>query len=153
MESQGLFAKYSLFHRVFLQKRPTISTSKGGRAHVYLRSVTYWCISVVLHSFVALELYSYFWLIWALCVELQSGKDPEDAVSLKVMFRKRALHLVALLRKMTCNVRHPLGLSATLYLLRILLKLYTYFWKMSMELKPPSVDVEDSSVFTCETWV
>ena len=41
---------------------------------------------------------------------LQGGEDPLDALSLQVIFRKRALYLVALLRKMTCNLRHPMGL-------------------------------------------
>jgi len=33
-----------------------------------------------------------------------------DALSSQVIFRKWALKLVALLRKMTCNLRHPMGL-------------------------------------------
>ena len=47
-----------------------------------------------------------FYLLW----DLQGGKNPEDALSLQVTFRKRALYLVALLRTMTCNLRHPMGL-------------------------------------------
>ena len=52
--------------------------------------------------------------IWHLKLESsvskQGGKDPQDALSLQVVFRKRALELVALLRKITCNFRHPMGL-------------------------------------------
>jgi len=43
-------------------------------------------------------------------VGVQGGEDPQDALSLHVIFLKRALKLVALLQKMTCNVRHPMGL-------------------------------------------
>jgi len=35
--------------------------------------------------------------------EVQSGEDAEDALSLEVTLRKRALELVALLQKETCN--------------------------------------------------
>ena len=35
---------------------------------------------------------------------------PIGCLKLQVIFRKRALYLVALLRKMTCNLRHPMGL-------------------------------------------
>ena len=34
---------------------------------------------------------------------------------LYVIFRKRALQLVALLRKMTCNLRHPMGLRHSVW--------------------------------------
>jgi len=44
-------------------------------------------------------------------VTLDGGEDPEDALSLQVIFRKRALSLEAFLRKMTCNFRHPMGLG------------------------------------------
>jgi len=43
-------------------------------------------------------------------LQLQGGKDPQDALSLQVIFCKRALWLLALLRKMTCNLWHPVGL-------------------------------------------
>ena len=43
-----------------------------------------------------------------LCVH--GGEDPQDALSLQVIFRKRALELVALLREMTCNLRHSMHL-------------------------------------------
>ena len=42
--------------------------------------------------------------------QIQGGKDPCNALSLQVIFRKRALELVALLRKTTCNLRYPMGL-------------------------------------------
>ena len=41
---------------------------------------------------------------------VQRGEDPWDALSYKVVFRKSALYLVAFLQKMTCNLRHPMGL-------------------------------------------
>jgi len=41
---------------------------------------------------------------------LHDGEDPEDALSLWVIFRKRTLQLVALLQKETCNWRHPMHL-------------------------------------------
>jgi len=41
---------------------------------------------------------------------LQGGEDPYDALSLDVIFRKRALHLVALLWKMICNLGDPMSL-------------------------------------------
>jgi len=37
-------------------------------------------------------------------------EDAYDALSLEVIFRERALYLVALLRKMTCNLRQPMHL-------------------------------------------
>jgi len=42
--------------------------------------------------------------------EVQGGEDPQDALSVEVIFCKRALQVVALLRQMTCNFRHPMGL-------------------------------------------
>jgi len=36
-------------------------------------------------------------------IGVQGGEDPQDAVSLQVIFRKWALLFVALLRNMTCN--------------------------------------------------
>jgi len=39
---------------------------------------------------------------------VQGGEDASDALSLQVNFRKRALQLVVLLRKETCNSRHPM---------------------------------------------
>jgi len=41
---------------------------------------------------------------------LQGCEDPYDALSWEIIFRKRALQLVALLRKETCNLRHPMHL-------------------------------------------
>jgi len=41
---------------------------------------------------------------------LQGGEDPQDALSLYVVFRKRALKSVANLRKETCNLKHPMHL-------------------------------------------
>jgi len=47
------------------------------------------------------------WCPVAACLHtrLQGGEDPQDTLSFKGIFRKRALWLVALLRKMTCNLR------------------------------------------------
>jgi len=41
---------------------------------------------------------------------IQGGEDPKDALSLQVIFRKRALLLLAFLREMTCDLRHPMSL-------------------------------------------
>ena len=41
-------------------------------------------------------------------VRLQGGEDAHDALSLEVIFRERALYLVAHLWKETCNLRHPM---------------------------------------------
>ena len=41
---------------------------------------------------------------------VQGGVESHDALSLQVTFRERALYIVALLRKMTCNLRHPMPL-------------------------------------------
>ena len=41
---------------------------------------------------------------------LHGGEDTSDALSLQGIFRKRALWLVSLLQKITCNLRHPMGL-------------------------------------------
>ena len=43
-------------------------------------------------------------------VILQGGVESQDALSLQVVFREKALDIVALLREMTCNLRHPMGL-------------------------------------------
>ena len=40
---------------------------------------------------------------------LQGGEDSEDALSFKVISCKRALEIVAFLRKITCNARYPMG--------------------------------------------
>jgi len=55
--------------------------------------------------------------VWLMCMAhvygsfvLLTGVVSWDALSLQVIFRKRALYLVALLRKMTCNLRHPMSL-------------------------------------------
>jgi len=42
--------------------------------------------------------------------QLQGGVQSYDALSLQVLSRKRAPWIVALLREMTCNLRHPMGL-------------------------------------------
>jgi len=39
---------------------------------------------------------------------VQGGKDAEDTLSSYVIFRKRALYLLAFWRKETCNTRHPM---------------------------------------------
>ena len=52
---------------------------------------------------------------------VQGGEDPQDPLSLQVIFRERALYLVALLRKMTCNLRQPTGLSHPVRLLQTIL--------------------------------
>jgi len=41
---------------------------------------------------------------------IQGGVESYDALPLQVIFRERALYIVALLRKMTCNLRHPMPL-------------------------------------------
>jgi len=41
---------------------------------------------------------------------VQCGEDLENALSLEVIFCKRALQLVALLQKMNCNLRHLMSL-------------------------------------------
>ena len=48
--------------------------------------------------------------IWSIHVYIPvlGGEDAQDALSLQVIFRKRAVQLVALLRKETCNLRHPM---------------------------------------------
>jgi len=55
--------------------------------------------------------------VWLVCMAhvygsfvLLTGVVSYDALSLQVILRKRALYLVALLRKMTCNLRHPMSL-------------------------------------------
>jgi len=41
---------------------------------------------------------------------VQDGVESLDALSSQVIFRRRALYLVALLRKMACNLRPPMSL-------------------------------------------
>ena len=41
---------------------------------------------------------------------LQVSVESQDALSLQVIFRERALQLMALLQKMTFTLRHPIGL-------------------------------------------
>jgi len=41
---------------------------------------------------------------------LQGGEDPWDALFSLVIFCQKIQHLVALLREMTCDSRHPMGL-------------------------------------------
>ena len=41
---------------------------------------------------------------------LQGGVESYYTLSLLVIFRERALYIVALLRKMTCNLKHPMPL-------------------------------------------
>jgi len=49
--------------------------------------------------------------IYRLPFAVPGGEDPYgDAVSLWFISRKRALFSVALLQKITCNLRHPMGL-------------------------------------------
>jgi len=43
-------------------------------------------------------------------VQVVGGEDAWDALSLQVISCKTALYLVALLRKETCNFRHPMHL-------------------------------------------
>jgi len=60
---------------------------------------------------------SHIWMSrisFAICLLLEALHAPGGVESLTlswlVVFRKRALWLVSLLRKMTCNLRHPMGL-------------------------------------------
>ena len=46
----------------------------------------------------------------ASCFVLQGGVESYETLSLQVIFRQRALYIVALLRKMTFNSRHPMTL-------------------------------------------
>ena len=43
-------------------------------------------------------------------ITIQCGEEAQDALSLEVIVRKRALGLVAHLRKEICNLRHSMGL-------------------------------------------
>ena len=43
-------------------------------------------------------------------VHVQGGEDSQDPLPLQVIFRKRALYLVALLWKMICNLGDPMSL-------------------------------------------
>ena len=47
---------------------------------------------------------------WRRAHILQGGVESYDILSSQIIFRKRALYLVALSPKMTCNLRHPMGL-------------------------------------------
>ena len=58
----------------------------------------------------------------------QGGEDPQDALSLQVIFRNRALQLVALLRKMTCNLRHPTGLRHPISVFVLILYVRLNIW-------------------------
>jgi len=87
------------------------------------------CICIYVCIFIYVSVYIYVYIYICICIyvclyiyvvrgsqthqwglSLQGGEDAQDALSLYVIFRKRALELVALLPKMTCNLRHPMGL-------------------------------------------
>ena len=49
---------------------------------------------------------------------VQGGQDAQDALSFQVIFCKRALKLVALLRIETCNFRHSMRLGHPIVITR-----------------------------------
>ena len=77
----------------------------------------------------------------SLLVSTKGGKDAQYALSLHVISRKRALKLIALLRKEICNLRHPVHLCHPVILppisctsiyhsLRcIFIHVYMYMWR------------------------
>ena len=62
------------------------------------------------HSAILCAVHSCFSLCLHLDNQLQGGEDSQDPLSLQVIFRKRALYLVALLWKMICNLGDPMSL-------------------------------------------
>ena len=58
---------------------------------------------------------------------VHGGVESYDALSLQVNFRERAVYIVALLRKMTCNLRHsmPLRHPAKLTVEKVLCNIIT----------------------------
>jgi len=86
-----------------LQKRPIILRSLLIVATPWCTEMPYYCTREMLY--LAVEEY----VVWS-NLAIQGGVESYDALSLLVIFRERALYMVALLRKMTCNLRHPMPL-------------------------------------------
>jgi len=61
------------------------------------------------------QLWRKFHLSIQMCV--QGGVESYDALSLQVIFRERALYIVAPLQQMTCNLGHPMPLRHRIHIL------------------------------------
>jgi len=88
--------------RISTQPYVVIGWFISDKAHckqVFLRVYQFRCtrkISVWFYVFMN-------WMFWSLLHGLQGGEDVQDALSLQVVLRRRALFLVALWREKTCN--------------------------------------------------
>ena len=77
--------------------------------HIYTYDIyMYVCIFVNICVYFVICIFEFTANIWGL--PATGWRRPMDALSLYVFFCKRALQLEALLRKMTCNLRHPMSL-------------------------------------------
>jgi len=79
------------------------------KTHSFVRHDSFILVTWIIHFSIG--------MVWISSV--QSGEDSQDALFWWVIFRKRALWLVALLRKMTCNLRYPMGLRHLVLRLQI----------------------------------
>jgi len=61
---------------------------------------------------------------WVLCIHCD--EHPCDALFLQVIFRKRAIWIVALLRTMTCNLTHLMGLRHPVIICHVYTYMYVY---------------------------
>jgi len=83
--------------------------------HSSLFNIHHALFKCMIHQSIFILHSSFFILQKALLIlhhvhSIQSGVASQDVWSLQVIFRKKALWFVALLLKITCNLRHPVGL-------------------------------------------
>jgi len=128
--------------------------------HVRVPLIVHVC--AMTHSYILLFL-AYAWHDVLIYV-LQGGEDPQDALSLLVIFRKRALQLVALLWKMTCNLKFPMSLlhpvwlirlcdtthSCVPWLIRTCTMTHSYMWHDSFVCVPESIRL--CAMTHCSVW-
>jgi len=99
--------------------------------------VSHMCLSVATHMNKSHEIYEW----------VQGGVESQGALSLQVIFRKRALYLVALLQKMTCNLRHPMSLRHPLIEGAV-----WHTWMPHIWLRDATHVFECCHTYECVTW-
>ena len=78
--------------------------------YVTIRSCTYLYNHRYIYIIHYISTRSCIYLYGPAYIYTQGSEDSQDALSLYVISRKRALYLGALLQRITCNLRNPMGL-------------------------------------------
>jgi len=100
----------------------------------YMNTYVHLCVHMYMYMYASVRhIYICVYVYMRICVRrkgleiriyIHRGVESQDALSSRVVYRKRALWLVAVLRKMTYNVGHPMGLRHPVRIVWICLRIY-----------------------------